>query len=51
LVLAAGALLVFLVAGPSAPASQAAPPRPVTIEWVGDTVLGSSFGLPPDDGR
>ena len=25
--------------------------RPVSIEWVGDMVLGSSFGMPPDDGR
>jgi hypothetical protein len=25
--------------------------RPVTIDWVGDTVLGSSYGMPPDDGH
>ncbi len=24
---------------------------PVTIEWVGDMVLGSSLGMPPDNGR
>jgi hypothetical protein len=27
------------------------PKKPVTISWVGDTVLGSSFGLPPNGGR
>jgi hypothetical protein len=34
-------------------AAQAAPlppGRPVTIAWGGDTTLGSSFGLPPQDG-
>jgi hypothetical protein len=25
--------------------------KPVTIEWAGDMVLGSSFGMPPDNGR
>jgi poly-gamma-glutamate capsule biosynthesis protein CapA/YwtB (metallophosphatase superfamily) len=25
--------------------------KPVTIEWVGDTVLGSAYGMPPDGGR
>jgi hypothetical protein len=25
--------------------------KPVTIDWVGDTVLGSSYGLPPDGGK
>ncbi|HEY1480023.1 MAG TPA: CapA family protein [Gaiellales bacterium] len=25
--------------------------KPVSIEWVGDTVLGSSYGMPPDDGK
>jgi hypothetical protein len=25
--------------------------KPVSIEWVGDTVLGSSYGMPPDGGR
>jgi poly-gamma-glutamate capsule biosynthesis protein CapA/YwtB (metallophosphatase superfamily) len=25
--------------------------NPVSIEWVGDMVLGSSFGMPPDNGR
>ncbi|MEO9176035.1 MAG: CapA family protein, partial [Gaiellales bacterium] len=24
---------------------------PVSIEWVGDTVLGSSYGMPPDGGK
>jgi Bacterial capsule synthesis protein PGA_cap len=30
-----------------------APPtgKPVSIEWVGDMVLGSSYGLPPDGGQ
>ena len=31
--------------------APAAPAVPVTIEWVGDIVLGSSYGLPPDGGR
>jgi hypothetical protein len=31
---------------PTAPAG-----KPVSIEWVGDMVLGSSYGLPPDGGR
>jgi Bacterial capsule synthesis protein PGA_cap len=25
--------------------------KPVSIDWVGDTVLGSSYGLPPDGGK
>jgi hypothetical protein len=25
--------------------------KPVSIEWVGDMVLGSSFGMPPDAGK
>jgi hypothetical protein len=25
--------------------------KPVSIEWVGDTVLGSSYGMPPDGGK
>jgi poly-gamma-glutamate capsule biosynthesis protein CapA/YwtB (metallophosphatase superfamily) len=37
---------------PSAPShEQKAPTRPITIQWVGDTVLGSAFGLPPNGGR
>ncbi len=27
------------------------PTEPITIQWVGDTVLGSSYGLPPSGGR
>jgi poly-gamma-glutamate capsule biosynthesis protein CapA/YwtB (metallophosphatase superfamily) len=27
------------------------PARPITFEWVGDTVLGSAYGLPPNGGR
>lgn len=34
------------------PAPKPPPPtQPVTIQWVGDTVLGSSYGLPPNGGR
>lgn len=37
---------------PSAPHHERkAPTAPVTIQWVGDMVLGSSFGLPPNGGR
>jgi hypothetical protein len=25
--------------------------KPVAIEWAGDMVLGSSFGMPPEGGR
>jgi hypothetical protein len=33
--------------------TAAGPPsgKPVSIAWVGDMVLGSSFGMPPDNGR
>jgi len=31
--------------------TQPAPTEPVTIQWVGDTVLGSSYGLPLNGGR
>jgi len=41
-----------------APASEARPPPPasrsgraITINWVGDTVLGSRYGLPPNSAR
>jgi hypothetical protein len=34
-----------------APARRALPSRTVTIAWAGDTVLGSTFGLPPEQGR
>jgi hypothetical protein len=30
---------------------QESPTTPVTIEWVGDTVLASAFGTPPNGGR
>jgi Bacterial capsule synthesis protein PGA_cap len=35
------------------PAAQAAAraPSPVTIQWVGDTVLASAYGTPPNGGR
>ena len=35
----------------TAPARRAVPSGTVTIAWGGDTVLGSTFGLPPDQGR
>jgi hypothetical protein len=31
--------------------TKQAPTSPVTIEWVGDTVLASAFGTPPNGGR
>jgi hypothetical protein len=31
--------------------ARPAPARQVTIGWVGDTILGSRYGLPPRDGR
>jgi len=30
---------------------KASPTAPITIQWVGDTVLASAFGTPPDSGR
>jgi len=37
---------------PSKPSHERkTPTTPVTIQWVGDTVLGSAFGLPPNGGR
>jgi hypothetical protein len=40
-------------APPATTATEKQPPptEPVTIQWVGDTVLGSSYGLPPSGGR
>jgi Bacterial capsule synthesis protein PGA_cap len=35
----------------AAPKKRAAPTGTVTIAWAGDTVLGSTYGLPPEDGR
>jgi Bacterial capsule synthesis protein PGA_cap len=35
----------------SAPPTTPPSGKPVSIEWVGDTVLGSSYGLPPDGGK
>jgi hypothetical protein len=32
-------------------AKRERPSTPLTIQWVGDTVLGSSYGLPPNGGR
>ncbi|MCW3039517.1 MAG: CapA family protein [Solirubrobacterales bacterium] len=43
-------LLVLLTAGHGAQAAPRPPGRPVTMAWGGDTTLGSSFGLPPQDG-
>jgi hypothetical protein len=64
-VLAGTAALVWTSLGGSSPKQRAAPrqPRdqkhqhatvstkPVTIQWVGDTVLASAFGTPPNNGR
>ena len=36
---------------PAATRKKAAPNGTVTIAWAGDTVLGSSYGLPPEQGR
>jgi len=33
------------------PVRRAGPVHPVTIEWVGDTVLASAYGTPPNGGR
>jgi hypothetical protein len=30
---------------------HAAPTKPITIQWVGDTVLASAYGTPPNGGR
>ena len=61
--LVAGALVGGIAAahdGSGAPAIASSDPttstarpagEPVSIEWVGDMVLGSSFGLPPDGGK
>jgi poly-gamma-glutamate capsule biosynthesis protein CapA/YwtB (metallophosphatase superfamily) len=50
-----GAALVAAVATSvvlaGARTGHAAPAKTVTLEWVGDTVLGSAYGLPPDGGR
>ncbi len=35
----------------AAPRKRAVPGGTVTIAWAGDTVLGSSYGLPPERGR
>jgi hypothetical protein len=46
-------MVVAAVAASTGTATQApaAPVAPLTIQWVGDTVLGSSYGLPPDGAR
>jgi hypothetical protein len=45
------AALALVTRDHAAEAAPALPPgRPVTIAWGGDTTLGSSFGLPPQDG-
>jgi hypothetical protein len=36
---------------PTVSARRAVPSGTVTIAWAGDTVLGSTFGLPPEQGR
>lgn len=63
LVLAGAGALIWTSLGdgsPSRPARHAKkntpkhrtlPTEPITIQWVGDTVLGSSYGLPPNGGR
>jgi hypothetical protein len=48
-VLAVAAAGMAAAGGPGR--APAEPVAPVTIEWVGDIVLGSSYGLPPDGGR
>jgi Bacterial capsule synthesis protein PGA_cap len=35
----------------TAPRKRAVPTGSVTVAWAGDTVLGSSYGLPPEQGR
>jgi hypothetical protein len=43
---------ISYTAASTTPATTPAPTGdPVTLEWVGDMVLGSSFGMPPDNGR
>jgi hypothetical protein len=43
---------ISYTAASTTPATTSAPTGdPVTLEWVGDMVLGSSFGMPPDHGR
>jgi poly-gamma-glutamate capsule biosynthesis protein CapA/YwtB (metallophosphatase superfamily) len=43
---------ISYTAASTTPATTSAPTGdPVTLEWVGDMVLGSSFGMPPDNGR
>jgi poly-gamma-glutamate capsule biosynthesis protein CapA/YwtB (metallophosphatase superfamily) len=44
------ALLACLLLPASAGAAQLPAGRPVTIAWGGDTTLGSSFGVPGDNG-
>ena len=33
------------------PVARKAPTAPLAFQWVGDTVLGSAYGLPPNGGR
>jgi hypothetical protein len=43
---------ISYTAASTTPTTTSAPTGdPVTLEWVGDMVLGSSFGMPPDNGR
>lgn len=49
-----GVLAYMLVGGETKPPparAAASPGRPVTIQWVGDTVLASAYGTPPNGGR
>jgi hypothetical protein len=38
-------------AGLTAASPSPAPPKVITIGWVGDTTPGSQYGMPPDSGR
>lgn len=49
-VVLAGVLFATTRDHDAAVAATLPPGRPVTIAWAGDTTLGSSFGLPPQDG-
>ncbi len=48
--LAAGGTTAPVTSTGTRTTATAPPGKPVSIDWVGDTVLGSSYGLPPDGG-
>lgn len=48
---AAGEAAATTPARDAAPRPRARAPRQVTVGWVGDMVLGSAHGLPPEEGR